>query len=117
MIEYVSSNTPLKDPSKYFCKKLVKKDLDLTKLTYMAFRIDVTEDDFGVINNPDYWPTDTSVRAFIRVENPTPRLFAAIPSESSSHLPLTKTKRLRSPTPTDLPMDTAVVESVSNLVQ
>lgn len=49
--KYVVENTPINDPSKFRTQLLVKKDQDLSKLTYVSFKIDVALEDFESLMN------------------------------------------------------------------
>lgn len=64
MINYVLSNTSIEYKSQLDCHKLVKKDADLSKLSFVSFKISVNNDHFDILMNPDIWPNYVAVREF-----------------------------------------------------
>lgn len=107
MKKYVTENTALKDVDKFFCKKLVKKDQDLSTLSYVSFKIDVTDEDFVLISDPSNWPRNISVREFVRVDKAQPSVALniasappAAPIMLSPSLPSPKIQRIEQNRPT-----------------
>lgn len=52
------------DKSQFYCKKLVKRDADLSLLHFVSFKIDLNEEHFMELMNPDVWPMDVHIREF-----------------------------------------------------
>lgn len=52
------------DVSNLKCRKLVKKDADLSKLKFVSFKIDADSGYFDELCNPDIWPAYVRVREF-----------------------------------------------------
>lgn len=65
ILDYVMSKTGCDDRSKFYCKKLVKRDADLTTLRFISFKIDVLEEFFDGLSDPSIWPNYVLVREFI----------------------------------------------------
>lgn len=66
--DYIMKNTPLSDKSKFECAMLIKKGQDLSELTYVSAKIDVSAEDFECLTNLDYWPNYVTVREFVRMD-------------------------------------------------
>lgn len=64
------------------CRKLVKKDADLTSMQFVSFKIDSNEDIFKVMENPQIWPKYIMIREF-NAENKGANLRTARLSEVS----------------------------------
>lgn len=65
MIDYIVKNTSANDNTKFRVHKLVKKDADLSALKFVSFKIDVNENEFNTLCDPDVWPENIMVREFI----------------------------------------------------
>lgn len=65
IIDYIVSETPVTDPSKFNVQKLVKKGTDLGTLKFVSFKIEVNEDDYKILIEPDMWPEDVAMRPFV----------------------------------------------------
>lgn len=63
--EYISQNTQLKLNENFKCSLLVKKDVDISKLTFISFKVDVDSDNFNVLSDVDFWPQGAMIREFI----------------------------------------------------
>lgn len=68
MIDFIMTNTQVKDKDELKCHKLVKKDCDISKLSYISFNIDVKTDIFDYLVDPNIWPKHVSVREFIKAQ-------------------------------------------------
>ena len=68
--EYIAKNTPLTEVARFRTRLLAKKDQDLSRLTYVSFKVDVSSDDFVILMNLDYWPNYVTVREFIQMDRP-----------------------------------------------
>lgn len=62
----IVENTPIDDKSKFNVHKLVKKDKDLATLKFVSFKIEVNDEDFETLIDPDVWPENMLVREFLR---------------------------------------------------
>lgn len=71
--DYITKNTPITDSSRFKCTMLVKKGLDLSLLSYISFKIDVSDQDFDCLTNLANWPNYVTVREFIRMDRPKPQ--------------------------------------------
>lgn len=80
---YIIENTEVKDKTKFKCSKLVKKDADLTKLTYVSFKIDVSPDAYEILKLEENWPKTKTIRDFRKVSPPKPTLNDFIPTNKS----------------------------------
>lgn len=65
------------DRSQFFCKKLVKRDADLSLLHFISFKIDVNEEHFNRLMDPDIWPKDVHIREFSNERRTEPKLLSA----------------------------------------
>lgn len=63
---YIVSNTAVTDKTKFNVHKLVKKDRDLTTLKFVSFKLELCEDEFNVLVDPDAWPEEVMVREFLQ---------------------------------------------------
>lgn len=68
MIDFIMNNTQVKTKDEFKCHKLVKKDCDISKLSYISFKIDVKQDLFDYLVDPNIWPKHVSVREFIKAQ-------------------------------------------------
>lgn len=66
LCDYIVKNTLLTDKSKFRCTMLVKRGQDLSELTYVSAKVDVTSEDFDRLMNMDLWPNYVTVREFVR---------------------------------------------------
>lgn len=64
MINFVLSNTELNEKDQFECHKLVKKEADISKLSFVSFKISVNNEHFDMLMDPDTWPRSVSVREF-----------------------------------------------------
>lgn len=62
---YIVTETPVADTSKFNVVKLVKKDTDLNTLKYVSFKIEVNEDEYAILNDRDVWPEGVPMRPFV----------------------------------------------------
>ena len=88
--EYIMKNTPLSEVAKFRTRLLVKKDQDVSRLSYVSFKVDVSSDDFNVLMNLNYWPNYVTVREFIQMDRPNQ---TTVTSDKST--PPNKIQRLR----------------------
>lgn len=70
MNEFIMKNTEVKENDKFECHKLVKKDCDTSKLSYISFKIAVNAEHFQHLLNPQIWPKYVSVREFLQLNKP-----------------------------------------------
>lgn len=70
MTEYIISNTNITDKARFSCRPLVKKDQDVTQLSYISFKIDISDEDFNTLMDPLWWPNNCTIREFVRIEKP-----------------------------------------------
>lgn len=75
---YIIENTDIKDKSKFKCVKLVKKEQDVTTMSFVSFKIDVTPEVFEALIAPENWPQNKHVREFIRMAPPKPTVNAFV---------------------------------------
>lgn len=68
MVDFVINNTDIKKKDDFKCFKLVKKDCDVSKLSYISFKIDIKAEFFEYLVNPNLWPKHVSVREFVKVQ-------------------------------------------------
>lgn len=53
------------DRQQFNCRQLVKKDADITTMQFVSFKIDVNEDLFELMSDPEIWPKYILVREFL----------------------------------------------------
>lgn len=63
--EYISQNSQLKQTENFRCSLLVKKDKDVTTLTFVSFKVDVNSEHFDILNDVNFWPEGVLIREFI----------------------------------------------------
>lgn len=66
VIAYITSNTSVIDKERMSVHKLVKKDVDLTTLKFVSFKIEMNADDLEILNDSDLWPENVQVREFMQ---------------------------------------------------
>lgn len=93
--DYIIKNTTITDTTKFKCSKLVKKDQDITKMSFISFKIDVSSDDFDTLLNPTNWPQHVKVREFIRMIPPKSTFGQYIPPSSRPSTPERQPKMMR----------------------
>lgn len=81
---YIIEYTEVKDKTKFKCTKLVKKDADLTKLTYVSFKIDVSPETYEILKHKENWPKNKTIREFSKLSPPKPTLNDFIPATKSN---------------------------------
>lgn len=72
VLDFVCSITGCDDKSKFFCKKLVKRDADLSQLRFVSFKIDVDQKYFERVADPGIWPKYILVREFFNERRTVP---------------------------------------------
>lgn len=82
--QHIVAHTAIKEVLKFKCTKLIKKDQDITKMSFVSFKIDVSPDDFETLASPDIWPQRIKVREFIRMSPPKPTLGEFLSSSKSN---------------------------------
>lgn len=80
---YIIENTTVTDRTKFRCSKLVKKDQDVSKMSFISFKIDVSPEDFDIISQPEYWSQNVKISEFIKMTPPKPTLNQFMPPSSS----------------------------------
>lgn len=86
ILEYISANTAVTDVSKLNCHKLVKKDRDLSTLSFVSFKIEMNTDDFNILCDPSVWHEGVMVREFLEVRNRTLGAFLLNPTDNGTDL-------------------------------
>lgn len=77
---YITEHTAVKDKSKFKCIKLVKKDQDVAKMSFVSFKIDVVPEIFDILIDPENWPQNKQIREFIKMTPPKTTLGNFLPS-------------------------------------
>lgn len=96
--EYIIQHTAVADKTKFKSTKLVKKDQDITKMSFVSFKIDVLPEDYDLLVKPENWPQQIKVREFIRMTPPKPTLdqFMSMPAiNSPTNSPIRESKQMR----------------------
>lgn len=91
--EYIVNNTSVTDKTKFKCTKLVKKDQDMSKMSFISFKIDVSPDDFDLLIDPEQWPSTVKIREFIKLSPPKTTFGRFLPGSPSQISPAAKTPR------------------------
>lgn len=63
--EYIAQNTQMKLNENFKCSLLVKKDVDISKLTFISFKVDVDSDNFNELSDVNFWPQGAMIREFL----------------------------------------------------
>lgn len=66
VIAYITSNTSIIDKERISVHKLVKKDIDLSTLKFVSFKVEMNADDLTVLNDSNLWPENVQVREFMQ---------------------------------------------------
>lgn len=69
MNDYIKSNTKLIENEDFKCTLLVKKDKDISTLSFVSFKIDICVDKCEQLTDEDFWPEGVQIRSFVP---PTP---------------------------------------------
>lgn len=64
--EYIINNTQITEKTQFNVHKLVKKDRDINTLKFVSFKIEVNDENFGILMDPEIWPEDVMVREFMQ---------------------------------------------------
>lgn len=64
--KWIIENTSVKDSEKFRVHKLVKKDLGLSTLKFVSFKVEVSEMEFEALIDPDVWPENVMIREFLK---------------------------------------------------
>lgn len=75
--DYIAQNTSITDFSKFKAHKLVKKDCDLTALKFVSFKIEMNDEEYDILSNPDVWPENVMVREFLQSNTLGAHIFPA----------------------------------------
>lgn len=65
IIDYITTNTTVKDPAKFNVHKMVRKDAVLSELRFVSFKIELNNDDFDVLFDANVWQEGVEVRKFL----------------------------------------------------
>lgn len=80
---YIIEHTEVKDKTKFKCSKLVKKDADLTQLTFVSFKIDVSPEAYDILKQKENWPKNKTIREFSKLSPPKTSLSDFMPPNNS----------------------------------
>lgn len=72
--DYIVAQTEAKDKTKFKCTMLVKKDADLSNISFVSYKIDATPDVYDILIDPENWPSDKHVREFVKLSPPKRKL-------------------------------------------
>lgn len=64
---HIIANSTIADKTKFKCTKLVKKDQDISKMSFISFKIDVSPGDFDALAELNIWPQHVNVREFVNM--------------------------------------------------
>lgn len=64
VMDYIVGKMGDVDKQNFNCRKLVKKDADLSSMQFVSFKIDVMDDFFEKLSDPQIWPKYILVREF-----------------------------------------------------
>lgn len=68
MCDFIVNNTDVSSKDDFKCTISVKKDCDVSKLSYVSFKLDVKDSQFDHLMEPSTWPKTVRVREFIKHE-------------------------------------------------
>lgn len=66
VIAYITSNTSVTDKARINVHKLVRKDVDLTTLKFVSFKVEMNAEDLDILNDSNLWPQHVQVREFMQ---------------------------------------------------
>lgn len=84
--EYVCTSANIQPNVDFRCTLLVKRDKDLSTLSFISYKIDVTEDKFDQLMNVDFWPEGVLIRQFVPIDR-QPIQFANFSATSPNEIP------------------------------
>lgn len=67
---YIIEHTQVKDKSKFKVTKMVKKDADLSQLTFVTFKIAIVPELYNILYDRSNWPKNKTVREFRKMLPP-----------------------------------------------
>lgn len=68
MVSYIEKHSDMKKNINFKCSLLVKKEADLSTLTFVSYKIDVTEESFDHLMLESFWPKGIQIRPFVPKE-------------------------------------------------
>lgn len=68
--KYIIENTEVKDATKFKCTMLIKKDADISKMSFVSYKIDASPEVYDTLIDPENWPSDKHVREFVKLSPP-----------------------------------------------
>lgn len=80
---YIVNNTNVTNNDDFKCTILVKKDCDMSKLSFVSFKVDVKTEHFDYFLTPSIWPKSVRVREFIKPE--PVKLGAILTTQNAEH--------------------------------
>lgn len=98
IVNHICDNTPVTDKSKFKVYKLVKKDRDLSTLSFVSFKIEVNQPEFDELFDPSLWPTGSSIRKFL-VNQTMGDFFPELPTKASTSASMDITEENTQQTP------------------
>lgn len=66
VVAYITSNTSVTDKEQISVHKFVKKDVDLSTLKFISFKVEMNADDLKLLNDENLWPEKVQVREFMQ---------------------------------------------------
>lgn len=63
--DYIVSNTPVTDPTKFKVHKMVKKGVDESTLRFVSFKIEMDAAELDILDDAKWWPVYSQVREFL----------------------------------------------------
>lgn len=76
---YIVTHTEAKDKTKFKCTMLVKKDADLSQMSFVSYKIDATPEVYDILIDPENWPSNKQVREFVKLSPPKRKMDDFIP--------------------------------------
>lgn len=105
MTNYIIENAKMKPDDEFKCTLLVKKDKDLSTLSFVSYKIDVIADKFNQLMDVSFWPRGLLIREFVPQERIRSTLgdflSTSATKESTQMNKLHKQNEKNSSTPTD----------------
>ena len=78
LADWISKNTTVTDCSKFKAHKLVKKDCDLKSLKFVSFKIEMNDEEYNILCDPNIWPEEVMVREFLQGNTLGDHIFPAL---------------------------------------
>lgn len=110
LAEYIIAHSNVTEKTNFNCFKLIKKDQDISKMSFISFKINVTPDDFEKFINVDIWPEQINIREFVTMTPPKPMLGQFLQRQSPSKISPSQQSKIQKVDPTNESKNNIAIE-------